>query len=167
MMAIKILAATAAEADRMTIQEALHEYCPILVSSAQEAFRALEEQDGVNLLLLDLDLPGDKGFPLLEFLAGNKKLRRMRPIIITGPDAADKESKGLALGAVDCIHKPLRREALKARIDLHAALLQAQQALAKQEENKEKLTFEILFEQAPSALPFLITLFPSTLERLW
>lgn len=159
-MAIKILAATAAEADRMTIQEALHEYCPILVSSAQEAFRALEEQDAVNLLLLDLDLPGDKGFPLLEFLAGNKKLRRMRPIIITGPDAADKESKGLALGAVDCIHKPLRREALKARIDLHAALLQAQQALAKQEENKEKLTFEILFEQAPIGIAISHNAFP-------
>src|SRR5690606_34912178 len=58
------------------------------------------------------------------------------------------ESKGLKLGAVDYIRKPLHPDALKTRIDVHAALLRAQQAL-EQQLDEQAIPFDLIFDQAP------------------
>ena len=75
-------------------------------------------------------------------------IKKLRTIILTNFDEIDNEVKGLKLGAVDFIRKPIHSESLKARIEIHMELLKSQQLLEdKLAENK--LTFDTLFEQAP------------------
>ena len=73
---------------------------------------------------------------------------KLRTIILTNYDELDNEIKGLKLGAVDYIRKSLHMDSLKTRIDIHVALLRAQQAL-EQRIDEQTLTFDMIFDQAP------------------
>lgn len=55
---------------------------------------------------------------------------------MTNYDERDNEIEGLKLGAVDYIRKPIYMDSLKARIDVHVALLRAEQALKRSERSK-------------------------------
>ena len=57
---------------------------------------------------------------------------------MTNYDEVDNEIKGLKLGAVDYIRKPIHMESLKARIDVHAALLRAEHELEQQLHESER-----------------------------
>jgi DNA-binding response OmpR family regulator len=125
----KILVVDDSAADRFIIKNTLNEYCLLTAGDGVEAMRALEEHDGINLLLLDLNMPNMKGFQVFESLKKDGRFRKLRTIILTNDDELDHEIKGLELGAVDYIRKPIHPVSLKVRIDLHIALLRAQQAL--------------------------------------
>ncbi|MSA03835.1 response regulator [Lactonifactor sp. BIOML-A5] len=113
-----------------------------------EALRVLSEHDEINLLILDLNMPNMNGFQVLESLNQDERFRNLRTIILTNYDELDNEIKGLKLGAVDYIRKPIHMDSLKASIDVHVALLQAQQAL-EQKIDEQALTFDMVFDQAP------------------
>ncbi|NLL52862.1 MAG: EAL domain-containing protein [Peptococcaceae bacterium] len=147
-MLIKILVVDASASDRLIIKNTLSEYCVLTACDGVEAMRVLEEHDGINLLILDLDLPNMNGFQVLESLKGNERFQELRTIILTNNDELDNEIKALKLGAVDCIRKPIHRHSLKARIDVHVALLRAQQAL-EQQLDEQMLAFDMIFDQAP------------------
>ena len=88
------------------------------------------------------------GFQVLEALQKDERFKGLRTIILTNYDELDNEIKGLRLGAVDYIRKPIHMDSLKARIEVHVALLQAKQALEQQLDN-QVLTFAMIFDQAP------------------
>ena len=98
-------------------------------------------------------------------LKEDERFRKLRTIILTNYDELDNEIKALKLGAVDYIRKPIHMESLKVRIDVHVALLRAEQALEKQLD--EKTYLDLIFNQALSALRFLITVVRSTLMSLF
>ena len=70
----------------------------------------------VDLVLLDVMMPGISGFDVLKGIRENKKLQSLPVIIITG--LADKENrlKGLQLGADDFITKPFDVDELVVKI---------------------------------------------------
>jgi Response regulators consisting of a CheY-like receiver domain and a winged-helix DNA-binding domain len=70
----------------------------------------------VDLVLLDVMMPGISGFDVLKSIRENKKLQSLPVIIITG--LADKENrlKGLQLGADDFIAKPFDVDELLVKI---------------------------------------------------
>jgi len=116
-MSLKILAAVDSAADRIIVQKALkEEYCLLTVGAGTEVLRALNEHDEINLLILDLNVVNIEGLQVLEQVKKNGLLQKLRTIIITDPAEPDKESKGLKLGAVDYIRKPLQTDSLKARV---------------------------------------------------
>ena len=88
----------------------------------------LEAYKEINLLILDLDMPNMNGFQVLGTLKSDVRFRKVRTIILTNQDKLDDEIKGLKLGAVDYIRRPIT-DSLKARIDVHVALLCTEQAL--------------------------------------
>lgn len=88
------------------------------------------------------------GFQVLESLKKNERYQKLRTIILTNYDELDNGIKGLKLGAVDYIRKPIHMDSLKARIDVHVTLLCAQQAL-EQRLDEQTLTFDMIFNQAP------------------
>ncbi len=147
-MCIKILVVDDSATDRLIIKNMLDDYFILTACDGMEAMRVLEEHEGINLLILDLKMPNIDGFQVLEHLKNNKKYENLRTIILTNYDELDNEIKGLKLGAVDYIRKPIHMASLKAKIDVHAALLRAEEALRKQLE-EQTLTFDMLFEQAP------------------
>lgn len=147
-MLIKILVVDDSASDRLIIKNMLSEYSILTACDGVEAMRVLDEHDGINLLILDLNMPNMDGFQVLESLKVDDRFRTLRTIILTNYDELDNEIKGLKLGAVDYIRKPIHMESLKVRIDVHVALLRANQAL-EQRLDEQTLTFDMVFDQAP------------------
>jgi PAS domain S-box-containing protein len=87
-------------------------------------------------------------FQILMSLKENERFRKIRTIILTNQDEPENEVKGLNLGAVDYIRKPINIDSLKARIDVHVAILSAEQALEQQLDDQIR-TFDVIFNQVP------------------
>jgi PAS domain S-box-containing protein len=147
-MQIKILVVDDSASDRLIIESMLSEYEILTACDGLEAINVLEKHDGINLLILDLNMPNMDGFQVLEYLTGNKRYKKIRTIILTNYNELDNEIKGLKLGAVDYIRKPIHMQSLKARIDVHVALLLTQNALVRQLHEKD-VTFETIFKKVP------------------
>ena len=112
-MQIKILVADDSATDRMIIKNILSDYCVLTARDGEETIRMLEEHDGINLLILDLNMPKMDGFQVLEYIKENERYKNLRTIILTIYDEADNEIAGLKLGAVDYIRKPINMAALR------------------------------------------------------
>lgn len=147
-MQIKILVVDDSAFDRLIIKSMLSEYSILTACDGLEAMRVLEEVNGIDLLILDLNMPNMNGFQLLEALRGDERFRRLRTIILTNYDELENEIKGLRLGAVDYIRKPIHMDSLKVRIDVHAALLRAQDALERKLD-EQTYSLDMILEQAP------------------
>ena len=147
-MQIKILIVDDSATDRMIIKSMLSEHIIVTASDGVEAMRIINDQGDINLLILDLKMPNMDGFQVLEALHLEPRYKKLRTIILTNYDELDNEIKGLKLGAVDYIRKPVNMESLKVRIEIHSELLRVQQALELKLYNQE-LTFDIIFNQVP------------------
>lgn len=147
-MSIKILVVDDSASDRLMIRKMLAGYPILEATNGQEAMKILEEEDHVDLLLLDLNMPGMDGFAVMEALSGGIRHERMRTIILTNHDEIDKEIQGLSSGAIDYIRKPIHMKSLEARIKIHADMLLLQRQMEENLRIKEA-TFEQVFQQAP------------------
>lgn len=74
----------------------------------------------VDLLILDLKMPGLNGFSVLERLRNDRHNGELPVIVLTGLDDAHVKQRALELGALDLFRKPVRRQDLIVRI--HNAL---------------------------------------------
>lgn len=83
---------------------------------------ALARRTVPDLILLDVMLPDIDGFQVCERLQQEEATRAVPVIFVTARTDAACESRGLALGAVDFIHKPLRPDLVQARVRLHLDL---------------------------------------------
>jgi len=94
-----------------TIIKALAEQVQILeASSCEEAMELIAEQDGFDLLLLDLNLPGIDG------LAGLQKLRNGTPstpiVVLSASEDSNKIKEAIAQGAKGYIPKSANSEVI-------------------------------------------------------
>jgi two-component system copper resistance phosphate regulon response regulator CusR len=92
-------------------------YSTHVVDDGDRAFE-LSTSDAVDLLILDLGLPGREGFEVLQRLRAER--RRIPVIILTGRPELRDVVQCLDVGADDYMTKPFRFEELLARI--HARL---------------------------------------------
>ncbi|MFT7679748.1 MAG: two-component system copper resistance phosphate regulon response regulator CusR [Planctomycetota bacterium] len=96
---------------------AQHDHDSQSAGSYEEGMQLLNEpsEDGWDLILLDISLPGRSGY---EFLQDIRKEGSKVPVIfLTGHGAVDYRVKGLNLGADDFIAKPFESKELIARIE--------------------------------------------------
>lgn len=102
------------------------------VATANDGETALSRLDVFlpDLILLDVMMPGIDGFETCRRIKANMTTRDIPIIFMTAlSDAADKV-KGLSLGAVDYITKPLQHEEVLARIRVQLQLRHLYQSLA-------------------------------------
>ena len=94
------------------------------VKMAKDGYEALEiaEEGGVDLILLDVVMPGKSGFEVLTELKKNEKTKSLPVIFISGENSSEAEVKGLSLGAADYITKPFSEAVVRLRIALHLQL---------------------------------------------
>ena len=92
------------------------DYKLLACANAEEGWELLDQQSDIDLLLLDLKLPGMNGFELLERIRSETRFDLLPIIILTGLTDDRDEARGLQMGASDYIHKPFRPEAVKVRI---------------------------------------------------
>lgn len=98
-----------------------------------EGFHVIQEADGeaglellrkhqIDLLLLDLKLPGRDGWSILEEMRNTPKLSTVPVVIFTASAGLSYRDRALKLGVADYLVKPLSAEVLKksvTRILLH------------------------------------------------
>jgi PAS domain S-box-containing protein len=104
----------------------------VLVAEDGESAIARAEYAPPDLILLDVLMPEMDGFETCRRLKANELTKDIPVIFMTAlSDTVDKV-KGLNLGAVDYITKPLQHEEVLARIELHLKLRNLTKALQEQ-----------------------------------
>jgi putative two-component system response regulator len=100
-----------------------------VANSGEEALELISNGLKPNLILLDIMMPGISGFETCEKLKANISTSDIPVIFITGLDDKHHEEKGLKLGAVDYIYKPITPGIVHARVRLHLELQQHREFL--------------------------------------
>lgn len=121
------------------------------VSVAMDGESALETafEDGPDIILLDIMMPGMDGYEVCRRLKADDKTKDIPVIFLTAKTAVEDEAQGLALGAVDYITKPVSAPLVLARVRSHLALSQVRRTLALQNkalaEHRDQLLLERQF----------------------
>ncbi len=99
------------------------------VFTAYDAFQARKhvQQNSIDLILLDVKLPKKDGYTFAKELAEDPKTRSI-PIVFLTAFFTDEEfvNKGLDLGAVDYITKPISYRELKKKLKIYFKILEKQ-----------------------------------------
>lgn len=119
------------------------------LKSGQELLDYVQSHETPDLILLDIKMPEMDGFETLKRLREQEKGKDEIPVIfLTADEDAESELKGLSLGAMDFIKKPLVPEVLTLRVRHIIDLIRLQRNLSKEVEKKteenEKLFIHVV-----------------------
>lgn len=89
-----------------------------VASNGETALRMAETKD-LDLILLDIIMPGMDGYEVCEKLKANPTTANVPVIFITGQDNTVEEIRGFRLGAVDYIKKPYNPMIVMQRLIIH------------------------------------------------
>ncbi|WFS63162.1 response regulator [Pseudodesulfovibrio thermohalotolerans] len=93
-----------------------------------------------DIILLDIMMPEMDGYEVCRRLKSDKRTAQIPIIFITARSQSEDEAKGLALGAVDYITKPVNPAIVQARVKTHLALYNQNRVL---EEKVRQRTLEL------------------------
>jgi putative two-component system response regulator len=88
-----------------------------------------------DLVLLDIMMPGMDGYEVCQQLKDNPRTMNIPVIFLTARAEKEDERKGLELGAVDYITKPISPAIVMARVKNHLALKTMASRLREQNQN--------------------------------
>ncbi|HON38319.1 MAG: sigma-54 dependent transcriptional regulator [Desulfomonilia bacterium] len=111
-------------------------YHTLLAANGEEAVQVIERNE-IDLILLDIWMPGKDGLQILEEL--NKNGYRIPVIIMTGHGSIDTAVRATRLGALDFIEKPLDLNKIIITINntLHLRALEEENALLRMKAQKD------------------------------
>ena len=101
-----------------------------LAPSGERALQIVAGDSKPDLILLDIMMPDMDGYEVLRRLQFNPDTEDIPVIFLTAMSAAEDESIGLELGAVDYITKPVNAAIVMARVRNHLQLKRARDFLA-------------------------------------
>lgn len=106
----------------LLLMESVDEDCAVLV--AKDGEKALQQafRHRPDLILLDVMMPGLDGFQVCSILKNDERTKQIPVIFITAMRDAEAEEKGLKLGAIDFIRKPINPGVTRVRIRNHLNL---------------------------------------------
>ncbi len=107
------------------------EYRVSLAENGVQALRIAATQPQPHLILLDIVMPEMDGYEICRRLKANPETKDILVIFFTSLLEEGGEYKGLSIGAIDYISKPVQPELLRIRIKQHLALLHARKELQK------------------------------------
>ncbi len=85
----------------------------VLEAETAEEGLELVRRDGISLVLLDLRLPGQDGWVVLEQMKGNAELSAIPVIVFTASAGISQRGKAFGMGAADYLVKPLSAMSLR------------------------------------------------------
>jgi len=100
------------------------------------------EKKKPDLILLDIMMPEMDGYEVCQLLKADEATRDIPVIFLTAKVEMEDERKGLELGAVDYITKPLSPAILKERVKTHLELKVARDYLKRENEILEEKVVE-------------------------
>ena len=114
---MKILIADDSQTDVAIIGSILSDYELFFAYDGVEALEQLAKYPNIDILILDINMPRMNGFEVLEQLKNYPEYKNLAVLILTNFDEIDNEMRGLDLGAVDYIRKPLNIRSLRKRLE--------------------------------------------------
>ncbi|NJN92636.1 MAG: response regulator [Anaerolineales bacterium] len=121
------------------------DYQLFTVASGEDALILLENHKDVDVILLDIMMPGLDGFEVLEILRANPETQAIKVIMLTAMNRVEDKVKAFSAGAVDFIVKPFEKGELIARLETQLKLKQAEQKIRDAETQ-----YRTLVEQLPA-----------------
>lgn len=124
---IKILVVDDVEANRLSLKYLLEEYFEnlsiILANNGEEALR-IAFKDSIDLIILDVQMPGIDGFDTAKYLRSHTKTKNIPIIFLTAIFKDDEfQQKGFEIGAVDYLTKPIQNNQFINKINLYIQLI--------------------------------------------
>ncbi len=110
------------------------------IIAARDGFKAIELAEKLpqpDIILLDIMMPELDGYEVCKRLKASKKTRDIPVVFVSALSDCEDEEKGLAVGGIDYLIKPINPAIVLARVKNHIALHEAQLRL--EEQNKELL----------------------------
>lgn len=98
------------------------DYRPKVAISGEKALELVSSGVLPELILLDIMMPGLSGYQVCQQLKAHPRTRAIPVIFVTAMGEVKDETKGLELGGVDYVTKPISPSIVKARIKTHLAL---------------------------------------------
>ena len=96
----------------------------MVAKDGRRALLAAQSIPSPDLILLDIVMPELDGYEVLKRLKADGETRNIPVIFVTSKGKDEDETKGLEMGAVDYIHKPVNPTVVKARVRAHMELKQ-------------------------------------------
>ena len=140
-----------AEVLALTSQILMDEYTVKLANSGERALALASGGCQPDLILLDIMMPGMNGYTVCERLRADPRTERIPIIFLTAMSSDEDETRGLDLGAVDYVTKPISIPILKARVRNHLELKQARDRLRDQNTLLEQQVRERTLELATAS----------------
>ncbi len=109
----------------------------LTAQGSEEAFSRLEEEQ-VDLILMDVLMPGVDGFELAKQLKEHSGYREIPIIFLTALNTSTDVVKGFQLGGDDFMSKPFNKEELLVRIRYQLNMLEAKRTIRRQTVELEK-----------------------------
>ena len=134
---VRVLIADDHEVNRELLEFVLEETYTVV--SAKDGVEALElalQEPLPDIILLDIMMPNMNGYEVCQRLKENPKTRNIPVIFITAAATQENETKGLEIGAIDYITKPITPKIVLARIRNHVAYLKAQRRLTQAQKSE-------------------------------
>ena len=107
------------------------DYDVVFALSGEAALKIVKSGEPVDLILLDIMMPGINGYEVCKELKTSPQTKNTPVIFITTMSQEEDETKGLEIGAVDYITKPFSMAIAKARVKTHIELKQHRDRLEK------------------------------------
>jgi len=127
MKKLTVLAVDDVLANRISLQYLIEEYCDdidvILAQSGEEALKITYTLD-INLIILDIQMPGMDGFETAKYLKSNPKTTNIPVIFLTAAFKKEEfQQKGFEIGAIDYLTKPIEDQQFINKIKLYKEVI--------------------------------------------
>jgi CheY-like chemotaxis protein len=120
------------------------EYRVRIAHNGEKALSICHSDNPPDLILLDIMMPGMDGFEVAQHLRGHPSSEHIPIIFVTAMTGEDARLKGMELGAVDFVTKPIDPDSLKVRVrnfmryvELHCQLQSDYDSMMETERLKE------------------------------
>ncbi|MDO9042543.1 MAG: sigma-54 dependent transcriptional regulator [Desulfocapsaceae bacterium] len=120
--------------ENLTLMNSLlkDDYKVKVANNGEKALKIAASDSPPNLILLDIMMPGMDGYEVCRQLKSAPQTMNIPVIFLTARSDMEDEQKGLELGAVDYIIKPISPPIVMARIKNHLALKTLAESLRNQ-----------------------------------
>jgi len=127
MKKLTVLAVDDVLANRISLQYLIEEYFDdidvVLAESGEEALKITYTLD-IDLIILDIQMPGMDGFETAQYLKSNPKTTNIPVIFLTAAFKKEEfQQKGFEIGAIDYLTKPIEDQQFTNKLKLYKEVI--------------------------------------------
>ncbi len=113
-----------------------------VANNGEKALKIAQSNTPPDLILLDIMMPTMDGYEVCKQLKSNPATAHIPVIFLTMKNEVEDEARGLGLGAVDYITKPISSAILMARVETHLTMQKMQDFLRGQNSRLEAMAMQ-------------------------